>query len=222
MRRGYSFSAVGLRPGQKLVSAFNENATATVVDDTHIQFRGALTSLTPAALILAAEAGKKWPSVSGPLYWKLPNGQNLVDYRQEFARNKVGDLYPEEVGVGVGPSQGQSTKLIDALRSIAQKPDALEKTKGFIKNETQLRLFAENIQEGSERAAFLTIPGIDPEIYEDLRTILNGETIGDQTIVVKRGRAGGITLITTPVDTTGGPPPTNPTEQKKFKTKPKS
>jgi hypothetical protein len=187
MSKSYSFSAVGLRPGQKLVSAFNENETATFVDDTHIQFRGALTSLTPAALILAAEAGKKWPSVSGPLYWKLPNGQSLVDYRQEFARKKDGDLHPEEVGVG--PSQGQSTKLIDALRSIAQKTGALEKTKGFIKNETQLRLFAENIQEGSERAAFLTIPGIDPEIYEDLRTILNGETIGDQTIVVKRGRA---------------------------------
>jgi hypothetical protein len=196
MPKPYSFFAVELRPGEKLVfSAFGKNETATVADDTHIRFRGEITSLSPAALILAQEAGKKWTALSGPMYWKHPNGQTLFEYRESFLAKQT----PEP------------TKLIDALRSAAKKKGVLEKTKDFLRSEDQLRKFAEYIEQGNDRDTFLTIPRIDSDIYENLRTILNDETIGDQKIVVKRGRAGGITLISL---TSQRPPPPNPTEQK--------
>jgi hypothetical protein len=161
----FSFALIGLRPGQKLISVFDENETATVEDDKRIRFRGEVMALGAAAMILAREAGKRWPAIQGPMYWKLPNGQNLVEFRERLERRK----FKEELELSHGePAQLIDPKLIEALRSAAKNPAANEKASRFLTDDNQLRMFAKNIEEGRERAEFLTIPGIDGEIYENL------------------------------------------------------
>jgi hypothetical protein len=186
MRKKFTFSLIGLQPGQKLVSVFDKNQTATIEDDKHIRFRGELTNLTKAAMTLAKEAGHNWPTIQGPMYW-THNGKKLVEIRERQER--------KQAVTEAATSQSPPAKLIDALRSVVQKSEAIEKTKAFVQNEKLIISFADAIQNGSERAAFLAIPEIDAETYENLRTILNGEAVGEQKIVAKRGRAGGLALV---------------------------
>lgn len=73
-RAPFRFSQVGVPVGSVLETAIPGAAAAsmaTVVDDRHIRFRGERTNLSAAALILARESGRRWPTIQGPLYWRV-------------------------------------------------------------------------------------------------------------------------------------------------------
>ena len=65
----FTFKAVKIGKGAKLRSTFDTNVVVTVADDKHVRFDGEVMTLTAAAKILAAKAGKKWPSIQGPMYF---------------------------------------------------------------------------------------------------------------------------------------------------------
>lgn len=79
-RSQFRFDELGIAPGSQLVSVFDEKITATVHDSRKIEFRGSLTSLTSAALIVASEFGRSWTAIQGPAYWKY-EGRTLADWR---------------------------------------------------------------------------------------------------------------------------------------------
>ena len=56
--------------------------TAKVVENNQIEFRGNITSLSPAALIIIQEMGYDWDRISGPTYWSL-NGETLSEIRRK-------------------------------------------------------------------------------------------------------------------------------------------
>lgn len=79
-RSRFRFEEIGIAPGAQLVSVFDETITATVHDSRKILFRDQITSLTSAALMIAAENGRRWSAIQGPAYWKY-EGRTLADWR---------------------------------------------------------------------------------------------------------------------------------------------
>ncbi len=78
--RPFSFAEVGIEIGAEIESTFKPGEKAFVLDNRHILFRGERTSTSAAALVLAKETGRPWPSVRGPAYWTY-KGQVLDDLR---------------------------------------------------------------------------------------------------------------------------------------------
>lgn len=76
----FSFAEVGIEVGAEIVSILKPEEKAIVLDNKHIMFRGEKTSISAAALVLAKETGRPWPSVRGPAYWAY-KGQVLNDLR---------------------------------------------------------------------------------------------------------------------------------------------
>lgn len=90
-----------------------------------------------------------------------------------------------------------SELLVKSLHAAASNEAALQKTKAFLADESKLLEFADKIEKGEQRDRFLSISGIDGDIYDNLRTILNKRDIGDATkIVARQGRRGGLYLTT--------------------------
>lgn len=77
-RRGpFTFSSVGIMPGEIISFVSDSSITATIVDDKHIRMGDTVTSLSGAAKRIL---GKK--ALQGPLYWTY-NGKVLNDIRIE-------------------------------------------------------------------------------------------------------------------------------------------
>ena len=77
-RRGpFTFSSIGVNPGEEIVFVSDPSIIATVVDDKHIQLGDTVTSLSGAAQKIL---GKK--SLAGPVYWTY-KGRILDNIRTE-------------------------------------------------------------------------------------------------------------------------------------------
>ena len=77
----FRFSMIGLKPGDQVVFAKNEDVIATVVDDRRIEYNGETTSLSSLAEKLLGKT-----SLQGPLFFTY-NGEILSDLRDEMERN---------------------------------------------------------------------------------------------------------------------------------------
>ena len=77
-RRGpFTFSSIGVKPGEEIVFVSDPFITATVVDDKHIRIGETVTSLSGAAKSILHKN-----ALQGPKYWSY-NGRILDDIRTE-------------------------------------------------------------------------------------------------------------------------------------------
>ena len=77
-RRGpFTFSSIGVNPGEEIVFVSDSSITATVVDDKHIQLGDTVTSLSGAAKSILHKN-----ALQGPKYWTY-KGKILDDIRTE-------------------------------------------------------------------------------------------------------------------------------------------
>ena len=70
-RRSYSFADAGVKVGDVLTYSRDSQYTAIVVGPKKIEFEGAVTSLSKAALTLLQREGYTWQTVNGWNYWTL-------------------------------------------------------------------------------------------------------------------------------------------------------
>jgi len=89
-RTKFTFSSAGVPVGATLVFSKGDGYTATVLDDSRIDFRGEVTSLSASAAAIMKELGYTWVATQGPAFW-LYDGETLKDRRH--AREE-----PEETG----------------------------------------------------------------------------------------------------------------------------
>ena len=77
-RRGpFTFSSIGVNPGEEIVFVSDPSITATVVDDKHIRIDDTVTSLSGAAKSILHKN-----ALQGPKYWTY-KGKVLDDIRTE-------------------------------------------------------------------------------------------------------------------------------------------
>ena len=77
-RRGpFTFSSIGVNPGEEIVFVSDPSITATVVDDKHIRIDDTVTSLSGAAKSILHKN-----ALQGPKYWTY-KGRILNDIRTE-------------------------------------------------------------------------------------------------------------------------------------------
>jgi hypothetical protein len=81
-RSKFTFSMAEVPIGATIVFAKGDGFTATVIDDTRIEFRGETTSLSGSAALIMQELGYSWVATQGPAFW-LYNGETLSDRRRE-------------------------------------------------------------------------------------------------------------------------------------------
>lgn len=81
-RDRFRFSMIGIGVGAELTSVWDEEVTCEVVDDNQVRFKGEVTKLSPAALSVLHDMGKRWKSVSGPESWRY-RGRTLATIRDE-------------------------------------------------------------------------------------------------------------------------------------------
>ena len=77
-RSRFNFAQVGIEPGEILEFKKDPSITAKVVENDQIEFRGNVTSLSPAALTIVQEMGYKWTKIAGPQFWTY-KGKTLYD-----------------------------------------------------------------------------------------------------------------------------------------------
>lgn len=80
-RAKFSFSMAEVPIGAQLTFSKGEGITATVVDNTRIEFRGELTSLSAAATVIMNELGYSSSTLQGTTYW-LFDSETLDDRRR--------------------------------------------------------------------------------------------------------------------------------------------
>lgn len=76
----FSFKMVGIPPGTVLTYKYDPAFFCTVVDNRHVDFEGAVISLTAAALQVLHRKGYASKAVQGPAYW-THDGATLVELR---------------------------------------------------------------------------------------------------------------------------------------------
>ena len=81
-RKRFNFQMLGLDEGSVLEFKKDSTITCTVANETQINFRNELTSLSLAAHTVLKEMGYDWTTVSGPAFWCV-NGMSLYDMRLE-------------------------------------------------------------------------------------------------------------------------------------------
>jgi len=79
-RSRFTFSSANVPIGATLVFAKGDGYTATVIDDSRIDFRGEVTSLSASAQLIMKELGYTWVATQGPAFW-LYEGETLKDRR---------------------------------------------------------------------------------------------------------------------------------------------
>ena len=82
-RKRFNFQMVDINPGEILKFRKDETITCEVHDDTKVNFRNEITSLSNAADIILREMGYDWTSVQGPRWW-IYDGKTLRDLRREI------------------------------------------------------------------------------------------------------------------------------------------
>ena len=80
--RRFKFSSAGIPIGATLNFVKDLNLSATVTEDSWVEFEGAKHSLTTAALAALKKCGYNWTSVQGPEYW-LFNGETVGSLRMQ-------------------------------------------------------------------------------------------------------------------------------------------
>ena len=82
-RPPFRFSLAKIPVGAVLQFVDDDNVTCKVIDDRSVEFQGAQTSLSAAAveLLRTSRAGRKSSQVQGPIYW-LYEGETLEERRQ--------------------------------------------------------------------------------------------------------------------------------------------
>lgn len=79
-RKRFSFGILGIDKGTTLHFKKDSTITCEVANDTQVNFRGKLMSLSRSADIILKEMGYDWTAVQGSSYWCL-NDQSLHDLR---------------------------------------------------------------------------------------------------------------------------------------------
>ena len=79
-RSKFTFSSAEVPIGATLVFAKGDGYVATVIDDSRIEFRGEVTSLSASAAVIMKELGYTWVATQGPAFW-LYDGETLKDRR---------------------------------------------------------------------------------------------------------------------------------------------
>ena len=77
-RTRFNFAQIGIEPGEILEFKKDPSIKAKVVENDQIEFRGKITSLSPAALIIVQEMGYKWTKIAGPQFW-MYKGKTLYE-----------------------------------------------------------------------------------------------------------------------------------------------
>ena len=83
IRPRFRFSAAEIPAGSLLLFSKGSDFTASVLDDTRIEFRGQATSLSASAATILQELGYTSTSVAGTEYW-LFEGETLDDRRRRL------------------------------------------------------------------------------------------------------------------------------------------
>ena len=81
-RTRFNFAQIGIEPGEILEFKKDPSITAKVVKNDQIEFRGNITSLSPAALIIVHEMGYKWTKIAGPQFWTY-KGKTLYELNNQ-------------------------------------------------------------------------------------------------------------------------------------------
>ena len=81
-RTRFNFAQIGIEPGEILEFKKDPSITAKVVENDQIEFRGNITSLSPAALIIVHEMGYKWTKIAGPQVWTY-KGKTLYELNNQ-------------------------------------------------------------------------------------------------------------------------------------------
>ena len=81
-RTRFNFAQIGIEPGEILEFKKDPSITAKVVENDQIEFRGNVTSLSPAALIIVHEMGYKWTKIAGPQFWTY-KGKTLYELNNQ-------------------------------------------------------------------------------------------------------------------------------------------
>ena len=81
-RNRFNFAQIGIEPGETLQFKKDTSITAKVVENDQIEFRGKITSLSPAALTIVQEMGYKWTKIAGPQFW-MHKGKTLYELNNE-------------------------------------------------------------------------------------------------------------------------------------------
>ena len=81
-RKRFNFDMIDIKPGTVLNFVKDNTITCEVVDNTKVNFRDNITSLSNAADTILREMGYDWQGVRGPLWWSF-NGKKLEDLRFE-------------------------------------------------------------------------------------------------------------------------------------------
>lgn len=79
-RERFNFQILGIDVGTSLEFRKDVTITCEVVDDTQVQFRDEVMSLSKSADIVLREMGYEWTSVRGTIWWCL-NGETLHELR---------------------------------------------------------------------------------------------------------------------------------------------
>lgn len=79
-RAKFTFSSAAVPIGATLVFSKGDGYVATVLDDSRIEFRGEVTSLSASAAVIMKELGYSWVATQGPAFW-LYDGETLKDRR---------------------------------------------------------------------------------------------------------------------------------------------
>ncbi len=80
-RNRFNFAQVGIEPGEILEFKKDKSIIAKVVENDQIEFRGEITSLSPAALKIVQEMGYTWTKIAGPQFW-MYKGKTLYELNQ--------------------------------------------------------------------------------------------------------------------------------------------
>ena len=81
-RTRFNFAQIGIEPGEILHFKKDPSITATVVENDQVEFRGKVTSLSPAALTIVHEMGYKWTKIAGPQFW-MYKGKTLYELNNQ-------------------------------------------------------------------------------------------------------------------------------------------
>jgi len=86
-RSRFTFSSAKVPVGATLEFSKGEGYTAIVLDDSNIDFRGQVTSLSASAQLIMKELGYTWVATQGPAFW-LYEGETLKDRRHAFEEQR--------------------------------------------------------------------------------------------------------------------------------------
>ena len=83
IRSKFNFQMFDLQVGTELYFKKDNTIKCKIFDDNQVKFRGEVTSLSNAALLVIKELGYDWNAISGSAFWCY-EGKSLYDMRKEI------------------------------------------------------------------------------------------------------------------------------------------